>query len=70
MLYLVAIILPPLAVFLAGKPFQALINIPLTIFFWIPGMIHAFFVVHNHYADVRTERIIKATEKAAAEQAR
>jgi uncharacterized membrane protein YqaE (UPF0057 family) len=65
MLYLVAIILPPLAVFLAGKPFQALINIPLTIFFWIPGMIHAFFVVHNHYADVRTERIIRATEAAA-----
>jgi uncharacterized membrane protein YqaE (UPF0057 family) len=51
LLYLVAILLPPLAVLLSGKPFQALLNIVLTVAFWVPGVIHALFVVHNHYAD-------------------
>ncbi|HEV7662318.1 MAG TPA: YqaE/Pmp3 family membrane protein [Chloroflexota bacterium] len=60
MLYLVAILLPPLAVLLSGKPFQALLNIVLTVAFWVPGVIHALFVVHNHYADKRNDRIIKA----------
>ncbi|MGH2588163.1 MAG: YqaE/Pmp3 family membrane protein [Dehalococcoidia bacterium] len=60
MLYLVAILLPPLAVLLAGKPFQALINLPLTLLFWIPGMIHALFVVNNFYADQRTDRVIRS----------
>jgi len=63
MLYLLAILLPPLAIFLCGKPFQALINIPLTILLWVPGMIHALLVVHNHYADIRTERLIEATRE-------
>lgn len=60
MLYLVAIIVPPLAVLLAGKPFQAVINVILTLAFYIPGLIHALFVVNNHYADKRTNRVIKA----------
>lgn len=54
MLYLLAILFPPAAVLIAGKPFQALINLVLTLCLWIPGMIHAFMVVHNHYADKRT----------------
>jgi len=61
MLYLVAVILPPLAVLLAGKPFQALLSIPLTLLFYVPGIVHALFVVHNHYADRRTDRLIRAT---------
>lgn len=60
MRYIIAIFLPPLAVFLCGKPFQAIINILLTLCFWVPGMIHALFVVHNHLADKRTDRIVKA----------
>jgi len=66
MLYLVAVILPPLGVLLAGKPFQALINIPLTVLFYVPGLLHAIFVVHNHYADRRTDRIVKATRESGA----
>ena len=62
MLYLVAILLPPLAVLLCGKPFQAVINCVLTLLFWIPGVIHAIFVVNNHYADERTKRVVKAIE--------
>jgi uncharacterized membrane protein YqaE (UPF0057 family) len=62
MLYLVAILLPPLAVLLCGKPFQALLNVPLTLFFWVPGMIHALFVVQAHKADQRNEAVIRAIE--------
>lgn len=59
MLYLLAILLPPLAVLLAGKPIQALIAIPLTALLWVPGIIYAILVVSNHYSDKRTGRIVK-----------
>lgn len=60
MRYIIAIFLPPLAVFLCGKPFQGILNIFLTLLFWVPGMVHALFVVHNHLADKRTDRIVRA----------
>jgi uncharacterized membrane protein YqaE (UPF0057 family) len=63
MLYLLAFLLPPLAVLLAGKPFQALLSLPLTLLGWLPGVIHALFVAHGYYADRRTERIIEAMER-------
>ncbi len=59
MLYLVAVLLPPLAVLLAGKPLQAILNLVLTLLFYVPGLIHALFVVHNHYADRRQERLYR-----------
>ncbi|MBU2099120.1 MAG: YqaE/Pmp3 family membrane protein [Gammaproteobacteria bacterium] len=65
MRYLIAILLPPLAVFLCGKPFQAILNIFLTLLFWVPGMIHAILVVHNHLEDKRANRIIKAMKERA-----
>ena len=60
MRYVIAIFLPPLAVFLCGKPLQTIVNIVLCMCFWIPGVIHALFVVHNHLADQRTDRIVEA----------
>ena len=60
MRYLLAIILPPIAVLICGKPIQALLNLVLTILLWIPGMIHALFVVNGYYADRRTDRVIEA----------
>lgn len=63
MRYLLAILLPPLAVFLCGKPIQGIISIILTLCFWIPGVIHAPFVVHSHLEDKRTDRIVKAIEE-------
>ncbi len=62
MRYLIAILLPPLAVFLCAKPIQALLNIILTLMFWVPGVIHALFVVHSHLADKRTQKIVDAIE--------
>ena len=63
MRYLLAIILPPVAVLICGKPIQALINLVLTVLFWIPGMIHALFVVNGYYADQRTDRVIEAIKE-------
>lgn len=63
MRYLIAILLPPLAVLLCGKPLQAVLNIFLTLLFWIPGMIHALLVVHSHLDDKRTDRIINAMKE-------
>ena len=62
MLYLVAIVLPPLAVLLAGKPFQAIISfiLQLTVIGWVPATVHALFVVNNYYADRRASRMIQA----------
>ena len=64
MRYFLAIILPPVAVFLCGKPIQFILNIILTLFFWLPGVIHAILVVNSHLADKRTDRVVKATIKA------
>jgi uncharacterized membrane protein YqaE (UPF0057 family) len=63
MRYLLAILLPPVAVFLCGKPIQGIISIFLTLLFWIPGVIHALFVVHSHLADKRTEKIVEAIKE-------
>ncbi|PCD07094.1 YqaE/Pmp3 family membrane protein [Peribacillus frigoritolerans] len=56
MLYLIAIIFPPLAVLLAGKPIQAVLNLFLTLFFYVPGLIHAILVVHDKKADKRMKQ--------------
>ena len=63
MLYLLAIVLPPVAVLLCGKPMQAVLNLVLTCFFWIPGAVHALFVVNSHLADKRTDRLIQELKK-------
>lgn len=62
MRYLIAIFLPPLAVLLCGKPFQAIINFFLLFAFWIPAVIHALFVVQSHKADRRNQELIAAMQ--------
>jgi len=56
MLYFLAIVLPPLAVLLTGRPFQALLNVILTLLGWIPGVVHAVLVVNEHKADQRAKK--------------
>lgn len=60
MKFALCIVLPPLAVLLAGKPFAAMINVPLTFLGWIPGVIHAFFVVNNAEEERRHRETIAA----------
>lgn len=63
MLYLVAILLPPVAVLLCGKPFQALLNLILCLFFYVPGMIHAILVVMDAKARERNAELIDAMRR-------
>ncbi len=45
-LIILAILLPPIAVFMkAGVGIQLVINIVLCLFFYIPGIIHALWLV-------------------------
>jgi hypothetical protein len=76
MMYLVALILPPLALFLSGKPFQGILNLLLwlasvlfaitilgfTIGFvlWAICAVHAVFVVNGAKADARNKALIDA----------
>ena len=59
MMYLLALILPPVAVLLCGKPVQAILNFFLSLFFFIPGVIHAILVVHDKKADDRMKKQAK-----------
>ena len=63
MIYILAIFLPPVAVLLVGKPFQALINLFLCLLLWIPGVIHAILVINSAKANARAERIIRETRR-------
>lgn len=56
MLYLLAILLPPVAVLLTGRPLQAILNFFLTLMLWFPGAIHAILVVNEHKADQRAQK--------------
>jgi uncharacterized membrane protein YqaE (UPF0057 family) len=60
MRYLLAILLPPIAVLSIGKPIQALLNVGLTLLLWLPGAIHAVLLVNKYYADQRHNETIKA----------
>ncbi len=60
MRYLLAILLPPVAVLSCAKPLQAVLNLILTLLFWIPGAVHALFVVHGYHEDRRAARILEA----------
>jgi len=57
MRYLLAFLLPPLAVLLCGKPFQAILNCALTLCFYLPGLLHALFVVSSTMAVGGGERL-------------
>lgn len=59
-MYLLAVLLPPVAVLLCGKPGSALVNLVLTVCcFWIGGIIHAVMIVHETKADQREERLVR-----------
>ena len=59
-MYLLAILLPPVAVLICGKPIQAFINLILCLLLYIPGMVHAIMVVNEYKADKRAEKMGRA----------
>jgi uncharacterized membrane protein YqaE (UPF0057 family) len=58
-----AIFLPPVAVLIAGKPFQAFINFLLCLLIWLPGVIHAWGVVTDYKADKRMQEQVILQKK-------
>ena len=62
--YRIAILLPPLAVLLAGKPVQASLNLALTLLLWVPGMVHALVVVHHVAAEKRQDWLVEAVRRS------
>ena len=58
MLYIVSILLPPLAILLCGKPRQALLNMFLTLAGYIPGLIHALILTRRRYQELRISSTI------------
>lgn len=61
--YILALLLPPLAVLMKGKPGQAGLNLILCLFGWIPGIIHALLVVSQVKADQRTQKVVDAINR-------
>jgi uncharacterized membrane protein YqaE (UPF0057 family) len=60
MLFFLCVLLPPLAVLLTGRLGSALLNLVLTLFLWVPGMIHAFFVVSDYKNEQRLRAIARS----------
>ena len=62
MRYLIAIIFPFVAILLCGKPFLAIFSLiaQASLIGWIPAVIHAFFVINSHKAEVQSKKTIKA----------
>lgn len=73
MLYLLAFFISPLALLLAGKPFQAILNFIIYvlawiglflifvpgILFWAIGVAHACLVINNRNADRRNRELMR-----------
>ncbi|HYW22164.1 MAG TPA: YqaE/Pmp3 family membrane protein [Nodularia sp. (in: cyanobacteria)] len=55
--FLLGIVLPPLGIFLTvGAGPTLLINILLTLLGWLPGSIHAVWVIAKHEEQINAER--------------
>lgn len=64
MMYLLAVVLPPVAVLLTGRPIQALLNLGLCVLLWVPAVIHAILVVNEKKADQRMKKQAALISKA------
>ena len=57
MLFFLCVVLPPLAVLLTGRIGSFLLSLVLTLCGWLPGVIHAFFVVSDYKNEQRLRQI-------------
>lgn len=69
MRYLLAIILPPVAVLFSAGIGMAFLNLILTICFYFPGMIHAVLIVSKRDQQKRHEEMMKVLNQQAQLQA-
>ena len=68
MMYLLAILLPPVAMLMVGRPMEAVICLilQLTVFGWLPAAIWACFIVNGHQTEKRLERLVKESKKTSS----
>ena len=64
MRYFLCIIFPPAAVLTTGRIGAFILNCFLTLFFWIPGVIHAILVTGDFYDARRNRRLIRAVRRS------
>ena len=57
MLFFLCVLLPPAAVLFTGRIGSFFLSIILTLFGWLPGVIHAFFVVIDYKNEQRLRKI-------------
>ena len=73
MIYILAVLLPPLGLLLNGQPFSAVLNVVLIVFCVLVGLlfpvlflvpsIHAVVAVHMKREDRRHREIVEAIER-------
>jgi len=68
MRYLLAILLPPVAMLTVGKPFQAILCLVLmvTLIGWPLAALWAILVVNSSFADSRNRRVVAEMRKRRA----
>ena len=54
--YLLAVLLPPVAVWQRGTPRQFTLNVLLTLCLWLPGVIHALYLLHSQPVEKQPNR--------------
>lgn len=64
MRYFLCLILPPLAVFTTGRIGAFILNLFLTLCFWIPGVIHAILVTNDCYAAKRHRQLVRVMKRS------
>ena len=57
MLFFLCVVFPPLAVLLTGRLGSFILSLVLTLLGWLPGVIHAFFVVSDYKNEKRLRQI-------------
>ena len=63
MRYFLCFLCPPLAILTTGKMGALILNIILTIFFWVPGIIHAILVTNDYYAERRHRKMVRVMRR-------
>ena len=63
MRYFLCFLFPPLAVFTTGRIGSLILNIILTLLFWVPGIIHAILVVNDFYEARRHRQMIRVMRR-------
>lgn len=64
MRYFLCIVLPPLAVFTTGRIGAFVLNCLLTLFLWVPGVVHAILVTNDFYAERRHRKMVRLMKQS------